>query len=139
MDFWVVKNVSGRLLVRLRWWNEINPETKQSEWRFEYDADRNTVNKVDEKFFWNSMYLSCIFWSLISILNLITLKIKWLLLTIPMMLLNLTNLIAYWKCHQKFSQQPSSILSRWISNSLIQNTMDKLKSFTSGFNVTSQV
>eukprot|EP01050_Picozoa_sp_SAG11_P010429 SAG11_NODE_1041_length_6056_cov_5.902468_6_plen_102_part_00 len=23
MDFWTVKNVSGRLLVGLRWWNEI--------------------------------------------------------------------------------------------------------------------
>lgn len=24
LDFWVVKNVSGRILVGLRWWNEIN-------------------------------------------------------------------------------------------------------------------
>ena len=26
LDFWVVKNVSGRILVGLRWWNEINDE-----------------------------------------------------------------------------------------------------------------
>jgi hypothetical protein len=26
IDFWVVKNVSGRILVGLRWWNEINNE-----------------------------------------------------------------------------------------------------------------
>ena len=25
-DFWVVKNVSGRLLVGLRWWNHIGPD-----------------------------------------------------------------------------------------------------------------
>ena len=24
LDFWVVKNISGRILVGLRWWNEIN-------------------------------------------------------------------------------------------------------------------
>jgi hypothetical protein len=26
IDFWVMKNVSGRILVGLRWWNKINDE-----------------------------------------------------------------------------------------------------------------
>lgn len=34
LDFWVVKNVSGRILVGLRWWNEID-EQGESIWRFE--------------------------------------------------------------------------------------------------------
>jgi hypothetical protein len=34
IDFWIVKNVSGRILVGLRWWNEIN-ERGGSIWRFE--------------------------------------------------------------------------------------------------------
>ena len=34
LDFWVVKNVSGRILVGLRWWNEINDEG-ESVWKFE--------------------------------------------------------------------------------------------------------
>lgn len=34
LDFWVVKNISGRILVGLRWWNEIN-EQGQSIWKFE--------------------------------------------------------------------------------------------------------
>jgi hypothetical protein len=33
-DFWNVKNVSGRLLVGLRWWNESN-EDGNSLWVFE--------------------------------------------------------------------------------------------------------
>ena len=33
-DFWVVKNVSGRLLVGLRWWNKIE-EDGTSTWMFE--------------------------------------------------------------------------------------------------------
>ena len=33
-DFWTVKNVSGRLLVGLRWWNEIK-EDGSNEWIFE--------------------------------------------------------------------------------------------------------
>lgn len=34
MDFWTVKNVTGRLLVGLRWWNHVDEEGK-SQWIFE--------------------------------------------------------------------------------------------------------
>lgn len=34
LDFWVVKNVSGRILVGLRWWNEID-DNGESVWKFE--------------------------------------------------------------------------------------------------------
>jgi hypothetical protein len=34
LDFWVVKNVSGRILVGLRWWNEID-DGGNSLWKFE--------------------------------------------------------------------------------------------------------
>lgn len=33
-DFWTVKNISGRLLVGLRWWNEVT-EDGSSTWVFE--------------------------------------------------------------------------------------------------------
>jgi hypothetical protein len=33
-DFWTVKNVSGRLLVGLRWWNEVKDDGS-NEWIFE--------------------------------------------------------------------------------------------------------
>lgn len=34
MDFWLVKNITGRLLVGLRWWNYIDDDG-QSHWMFE--------------------------------------------------------------------------------------------------------
>ena len=34
IDFWVVKNISGRLLVGLRWWNKVE-EDGTSNWLFE--------------------------------------------------------------------------------------------------------
>lgn len=34
IDFWFVKNVSGRILVGLRWWNEVD-EAGENIWRFE--------------------------------------------------------------------------------------------------------
>jgi hypothetical protein len=33
-DFWTVKNVTGRLLVGLRWWNDIK-DSGENEWIFE--------------------------------------------------------------------------------------------------------
>ena len=33
-DFWVVKNVTGRLLVGLRWWNKVQ-ENGESSWVYE--------------------------------------------------------------------------------------------------------
>lgn len=38
LDFWTVKNVTGRLLVGLRWWNDFDESGKEI-WRFEsYDG-----------------------------------------------------------------------------------------------------
>merc|ERR1712130_365281 len=34
-DFYYLKNIAGRRLVGLRWWNEVNPQTGDSHWVFE--------------------------------------------------------------------------------------------------------
>lgn len=34
MDFWTVKNVTGRLMVGLRWWNYVDDDGK-SHWVYE--------------------------------------------------------------------------------------------------------
>eukprot|EP01084_Bolivina_argentea_P311988 540101_1 len=39
-DFWTVKNVTGRLLVGLRWWNEVKDDGS-SEWKFEAKLENN--------------------------------------------------------------------------------------------------
>lgn len=43
-DFWITKNVSGRLLVGLRWWNEIQPDGS-NKWVFE-SAHVKFINKI---------------------------------------------------------------------------------------------
>ena len=44
----MVKNISGRLLVGLRWWNEINLDGSSS-WIFESKPDNTLVNKQDSR------------------------------------------------------------------------------------------
>ena len=48
-DFWLVKNVSGRLLAGLRWWNVVDETSQnQSTWKFEAwtQEDRQLANKT---------------------------------------------------------------------------------------------
>ena len=35
IDFWYTKNISGRILVGLRWWNVINPQSGEEKWIYE--------------------------------------------------------------------------------------------------------
>ncbi len=37
-DFWFVKNVSGRILIGLRWWNEVKEDGSEA-WIFESDHE----------------------------------------------------------------------------------------------------
>ncbi|KAM3401132.1 hypothetical protein ACQJBY_005736 [Aegilops geniculata] len=59
LDFWVVKNVSGRILVGLRWWNEIDDDGN-SVWKFEcLDGESLArMNKKDSWLFWWTLYLN---------------------------------------------------------------------------------
>ncbi|RKP25828.1 hypothetical protein SYNPS1DRAFT_15095, partial [Syncephalis pseudoplumigaleata] len=54
-DFWTVKNISGRLLVGLRWWNDVL-EDGSSTWAFESKEPTQGVNPVDAKVFWYTLY-----------------------------------------------------------------------------------
>ena len=51
LDFWVVKNLSGRLLVGLRWWRVIDEEGNE-EWMFESHDGKIKVNGLDWTIFW---------------------------------------------------------------------------------------
>ncbi|XP_042992377.1 uncharacterized protein LOC122318804 isoform X3 [Carya illinoinensis] len=55
----IFKNVSGRILVGLRWWNEIN-DLGESVWKFE-SLDQESLarmNKKDSWLFWWTLYLT---------------------------------------------------------------------------------
>jgi len=50
-DFWTVKNVSGRLLVGLKWWSKREPDGSEK-WCHECRVDESKNNLVDTSFFW---------------------------------------------------------------------------------------
>lgn len=79
-DFYYLKNIAGRRLVGLRWWNEVNVTTGDSHWVFESsDPTTRTVAATDKRFFWLSLYVAPAFWVGLAILAIIKLSsVIWL-------------------------------------------------------------
>jgi hypothetical protein len=99
MDFWTVQNVSGRLLVGLRWWNEIK-EDGTSDWRFESIRDPSSLVASDATLFWAALVAAPVLWGLFAMSALISLKLSWLLIVGIAVSLNCSNLIGYFKCRK---------------------------------------
>lgn len=85
MDFYYLKNIAGRRLVGLRWWNEVNAQSGDSHWVFESASQPNepggrVINATDKRFFWMALYLQPAFWVALAILALVKLEFIWLTL-----------------------------------------------------------
>lgn len=79
-DFYYLKNIAGRRLVGLRWWNEVNTTSGDSHWVFE-SAEPNTrsVTATDKRFFWLSLYVAPALWIALGILAIVRLNsVIWL-------------------------------------------------------------
>lgn len=78
-DFWTVKNVSGRLLVGLRWWNQVDEDGK-SHWVFESRKtdNLNLTSSAESRIFWLGLIVCPIFWIIFVFSTIFSFKIKWL-------------------------------------------------------------
>lgn len=101
-DFWTVKNVTGRLLVGLRWWNKVTPEG--SEWIFE-SAQEPRINKFDKNVFWTFLYIAPIVWMALLIWCIIQFKWSWLLVNCLAVSLASANVYGYYKCSSDQKEQ----------------------------------
>lgn len=109
-DFWVVKNLSGRILVGLRWWNE-QKEDGSSEWRFESHPDgREGVKPVDSRIFWTGLYAAPAIWLVAGILELLSLSFTWLLICAVGVALQGANVYGYIRCSRSQQQQLESAM-----------------------------
>ncbi|KAF4092660.1 hypothetical protein AMELA_G00023190 [Ameiurus melas] len=98
-DFWTVKNVTGRLLVGLRWWNQVD-ENGKSHWVFESrkEASRKIVSSSESRIFWLGLIVCPILWVFFVFSTLFSFKIKWLAVVIMGVVLQWANLYGYVKC-----------------------------------------
>ncbi|KAL3476417.1 hypothetical protein BJX99DRAFT_143507 [Aspergillus californicus] len=104
-DFYYLKNIAGRRLVGLRWWNEVNTASGDSHWVFESaDPNTRTVTATDKRFFWLSLYVTPGLWIALGVLAIVRLNSPiWLSLIAIALVLTITNTMAFSRCDQ-FSQ-----------------------------------
>lgn len=114
-DFWTTKNISGRLLVGLRWWNETS-EAGESVWVFESADPSRAINATDSRFFWWGMYAVPVLWIGFAIIAVIRLHFIWLTLVVIAITLSIANTLAFSRC-DKFSKA-NSIVSGGMGSSL---------------------
>ncbi|KAM7002754.1 Golgi apparatus membrane protein TVP23 homolog A-like [Tautogolabrus adspersus] len=99
-DFWSVKNVTGRLLVGLRWWNQIDEDGK-SLWVFEAKKTSHANNigtEAEARIFWLGLIICPLIWTFFFFTSLFSLKIKWLSLVVASFSLQVANLYGYLRC-----------------------------------------
>ncbi|KAK4128361.1 DUF846-domain-containing protein [Parathielavia appendiculata] len=103
-DFYYLKNIAGRRLVGLRWWNEVDPATGKSHWVFESsEPGTKVVNPTDSRFFWIAIYAQPCLWIALALVALLTFNFIWLPLVVIALVLTITNSLAFSRC-DKFSQ-----------------------------------
>jgi len=108
-DFWVVKNVTGRLLVGLRWWNKVENDT--TTWIFEAATDK-PVNRFDRSVFWTVLYGTPFMWTVFLLLQLIRFKVQWVLFLAIAISLSSANVYGYYRCSSDQKAQLQSYMAQ---------------------------
>jgi len=94
MDFWNCRNVAGRTLVGLRFWNQVD-EDGESYWVFESRDPSRPANPIDAKMFWIAVYAFPALWSALFIVSLLKLNISFIPIVILALVFNITNAIGF--------------------------------------------
>ncbi|XP_019850340.1 PREDICTED: Golgi apparatus membrane protein TVP23 homolog B-like [Amphimedon queenslandica] len=129
LDFWVVKNVTGRLLVGLRWWNKVE-EDGTSVWQFE--SKQAPSSNVESVVFWVSLFAFPVLWIVFIFTALLKFAWMWMLIPIVGVALNGANVIGYVKCRKDAGTKIRAMAGQFIGRQLMK------QAFSSGSETTSQ-
>ncbi|XP_064652477.1 Golgi apparatus membrane protein TVP23 homolog B-like isoform X2 [Lineus longissimus] len=125
MDFWTVKNISGRLLVGLRWWNHVDEDGK-SQWIFESHkgAAKSLITNTESRIFWLSLVVCEVVWVVFFFGTVFTLNFKWFMVVVVGILLNGANLYGYIRCKIGAKKQLSGAASSFLGQQVLRSLMN---------------
>ncbi|KAM8779226.1 Golgi apparatus membrane protein TVP23 homolog A isoform 1-T1 [Rhynchonycteris naso] len=121
-DFWSVKNVTGRLMVGLRWWNQIDEDGK-SHWIFEarkVSPNHVAATEAEARIFWLGLIVCPMIWIVFFFSTLFSLKLKWLALVIAGISLQAANLYGYILCKMGGESDISKVTANFLSQTVFQ-------------------
>ncbi|KAM9002270.1 Golgi apparatus membrane protein TVP23 homolog B isoform X2 [Sarcophilus harrisii] len=127
-DFWTVKNITGRLMVGLRWWNHIDDDGK-SHWVFEarkeLNQDKRTSSEAESRIFWLGLISCPIMWVIFAFSALFSFKLKWLAVVIMGVVLQGANLYGYIRCKVGNKNNLTSMATTYLGKQFLrQNIKD---------------
>ena len=133
VDFWVTKNVTGRLLVGLRWWAQVDLDapdgTDETRWIFE-SKENVKINTFDQTWFWTVMYATPLIWIFFLILGLLKFNFGWLITVSFGIALNCANVYGYWRCSKdqkaKFQQMVQRGAEMGAASAIRNNLFGKM-------------
>ncbi|KAJ8263782.1 hypothetical protein GJAV_G00141230 [Gymnothorax javanicus] len=125
-DFWTVKNITGRLMVGLRWWNQVDEDGK-SQWMFESrkGSGKNPVSDAESRIFWLGLVVCPIIWVIFAFSTLFSFRIKWLAVVIMGVVLQGANLYGYVRCKMGSRTSLRTVATSYLGRQLFKQAMDK--------------
>merc|ERR1712013_275588 len=127
LDFWTVKNITGRIMAGLRWWNYINEEG-ESVWVFESNSEESQIkfSKAEIQIFWAGLVGAPVIWAVLLLTALFSLKLKWVVLVIIGLALSGSNMVGYLRC--RMGSSVSGAANKYLQQRVMANMMNMFKS-----------
>uniref|UniRef100_A0A915EE12 Golgi apparatus membrane protein TVP23 homolog n=1 Tax=Ditylenchus dipsaci TaxID=166011 RepID=A0A915EE12_9BILA len=117
-DFWTVKNITGRLLVGLRWWNFVDAEGK-NHWKFESSKNAEIYDPMERRIFWGALFVAPFFWLLLVSVAFITFQWQWMVIGLLGLAMGLANLYGYLRCKWSNTQELTNYVTKWAFLSML--------------------
>ena len=115
-DFWYTKNIAGRTLVGLRWWNTYKPETQQDIWTFESKNEIKESN-MDRRTFWISLYGFTAIWLVLFIWECVVFNFVWAFLCLISLAISGVNTYGFFRCSKLQQNAAIKIMKKYIKKS----------------------
>lgn len=109
MDFWNCRNVAGRALVGLRYWNQVD-EDGESYWVFESRDPSRPANPIDSRMFWTALYIFPVIWFILLVVSIFRLN-TFIPIVILALVFNVTNAVGFTYADRDAKQKWASKLA----------------------------
>eukprot|EP01130_Rhizamoeba_saxonica_P000223 TRINITY_DN10211_c0_g1_i1.p1 TRINITY_DN10211_c0_g1~~TRINITY_DN10211_c0_g1_i1.p1 ORF type:complete len:200 (-),score=31.87 TRINITY_DN10211_c0_g1_i1:60-599(-) len=119
-DFWTTKNITGRLLVGLRWWNEVQ-EDGTNVWIFESLEKEAFIHPIESKLFWGGLFISPLVWSIVGLSQLFTFAWNWAILCGLGVAMNGANVVGYIKCAREAKKKVQKMATEFMVKQAVNN------------------
>ncbi|KAM4623280.1 Golgi apparatus membrane protein TVP23 homolog B [Polymixia lowei] len=125
-DFWTVKNITGRLMVGLRWWNQVDDDG-QNHWVFESrkGTAKQQSSDSESRIFWLGLIVCPILWVVFFFSTLFSFKIKWLAVVIMGVVLQGANLYGYVRCKVGTKTSLKNMATNYFGRQFLKQAMSK--------------